>query len=490
MPSFDDEKLRVRKMGRFPGRGYSGRGRGRNERRSGRGSTKKSSTTTRQKTLGDHQYHCGSVKQASDYVTVTRYLVNYVRRTYDKGEDIANALETLEEVDFKKEEPIMKVSTATGDKQQEQKEREDKQFEKQYEIQYQEYNRRITQYKENKAKAEAMLWNQCTNTMKSKVQSRKDYESDIKGSPIKLLQAIKQHALSYESTQYRMKTICDAMKSLVNLKQRDDEHPIEYLKRFKAARDVFISHVGKSFHFPRVLEEQQEYLAIQGVLDSAITTSTRKEEAQKEMTSLKHKTVDEFLAYVYLENTDRSRYGSVLTGLETQFSLSHDQYPKSLIDAQNVIENHTYDPEYRKKRKDKYENRSKNRENKETNQDNREQRDAPSLSFAQMRNTCYCCGKNHKLPDCPDRHSTPKDQWHINKAKEAKMYQNMVTDIERTMNEDLRNAGSSTGSVAPAASSITDSNSEAPSQDKTWAFFNFAASSQDSPRRLSCRDDP
>ena len=61
-----------------------------------------------------------------------------------------------------------------------------------------------------------------------------------------------------------------------------------------------------------------------------------------------------------------------------------------------------------------------------------------NLSFAQIKNSCYCCGKNHKLPYCPDRHKVAKDDWHINKTKEAKQYQSFVTnEIKSTMVEDL-----------------------------------------------------
>ena len=65
--------------------------------------------------------------------------------------------------------------------------------------------------------------------METKIQSRTDYEADIKGDPVKLLLAIKQHALSYESTQFCLKTICNSMKSVVNTRQCDDEDSVDYL---------------------------------------------------------------------------------------------------------------------------------------------------------------------------------------------------------------------------------------------------------------------
>ena len=88
--------------------------------------------------------------------------------------------------------------------------------------------------------------------MKSKLQARPEFVT-IEKNPITLLVAIKQHALSYESTQYRMKTILEAIRNYVNLKQKEDESHLEYLKRSKAAEDVFYSHVGSDFHFPKLM---------------------------------------------------------------------------------------------------------------------------------------------------------------------------------------------------------------------------------------------
>ena len=122
--------------------------------------------------------------------------------------------------------------------------------------------------------------------MRSKIQSRKDYDSEVKGDPIKLLQAIKKHSMSYESTQHRMKTTCEAMKPLVNIRMKEDEKSIDYLKRFKASRDAFYSHVGKDLVLPKVLEDHEKYQQV------------KKKEAdflalEEELSSLQEKELDD-----------------------------------------------------------------------------------------------------------------------------------------------------------------------------------------------------
>ena len=57
-----------------------------------------------------------------------------------------------------------------------------------------------------------------------------------------------------------------------------------------------------------------------------------------------HKTIsEEFLAVLYLRNANQKKYGSILQGLNTQQSLHNDQYPKTVIDANNVLSNHKLD---------------------------------------------------------------------------------------------------------------------------------------------------
>ena len=465
-------------MGRFQGRNAGGRGQGRG-RGTGTGSRGRGNQNANKnkvkakKGLADHIYYVGSANQASDYVTITNFLINYIKRTYTKGEDIAGALETLEEVDFTSVAPVMKNSNITGTDADDilARDRENRQYEKEFEVEYAEYIRRKTKYQENRVSAEALLWNQCANVMKAKIKARPDYESAIKGNPVELLQAIKQHALSYESTQYRMKTICDAMKSLVNLKQKEDESAVDYMQRFKAARDVFISHAGKEFNFPKVVQESEEYKRYKDDLTSPIDALRKK--AQDEVTEVIKSSSDEFYAYLYLENADRSRYGSLVTGLDSQFSLNHDQYPKTLIDAGNVVSRHKYDPEYKKKKKLKEEQRKK---------DKREDEETPSLTFAQMKSICYCCGEHHKLTDCTKKDTLPKDKWHINQAKEAKQYQAMVANIEATMNAGRSANGNDSSGQATVTSSLNETNPSG--NEASWQFFSFASVVDDLKHKL------
>ena len=55
---------------------------------------------------------------------------------------------------------------------------------------------------------------------------------------------------------------------------------------------------------------------------------------------LQDQAYEQLLAYIYLENADQVKYGTILSGLDTQNSLGNDQYPKTMSEANSVLSNH------------------------------------------------------------------------------------------------------------------------------------------------------
>ena len=89
--------------------GRTGRGRG----RGGRGFTsRKQQKSNYKKTLDDYCFYLGSSKQAADYELTLEYLMNYIKKTYDHGDDIVEALTTLQPPDTSLWLPKLQVSIA------------------------------------------------------------------------------------------------------------------------------------------------------------------------------------------------------------------------------------------------------------------------------------------------------------------------------------------------------------------------------------------
>ena len=107
-----------RGSGRF-GRGGRTRGRGNNS------SSHKSSNnkSTARKTLADHVYSIGSAKQASDYSVINQFIINHIRKSFEFGDDIGDALENRKDIEL--EAPKLKpVSKDSENKELEERENE------------------------------------------------------------------------------------------------------------------------------------------------------------------------------------------------------------------------------------------------------------------------------------------------------------------------------------------------------------------------------
>jgi hypothetical protein len=206
----------------------------------------------------DFTYHLGSAKQASDYETATEFLINYIKKTYDYGNDIGSSMEQLEPIDTSSWKPKMQLSSKDEKTEASEKALEERQFEIEFKADYDEYRKRLQVLENNQTKAYALLWERCAKSMKNKIESRADFDK-IKNDPINLLKAIKEHALNYQENRYSMSIILDAMRTLMSTKQKDKEILQDYTKRFRVARDVMKSHLGGPIILTKLVEAIQDY---------------------------------------------------------------------------------------------------------------------------------------------------------------------------------------------------------------------------------------
>jgi hypothetical protein len=89
-----------------------------------------------------------------------------------------------------------------------------------------------------------------------------------------------------------------------------------------------------------------------------------------------NKSWGQFLAFTYLDNSDKNKYRTLLSGLQTQQSLKNNHYPKSFTEANNVLSNHRFD----NTGKTKSDSTVKSNENNSS----APKEEAPEMSFAKM----------------------------------------------------------------------------------------------------------
>jgi len=249
--------------------------------------------------------------------------------------------------------------------------------------------------------------------MQARIEQHPDFGDKIEDDPIALLEAIRECMHDTVRAQYPYVSVTDAIRRVLNMKQMENETLTDYVRRFKEARDVLLSYVGSGI-LDGFIEQQDEYKN---------TASAPLKEL------LKKAAFEKWMALVFLQNSDQSKYGSVLQGLMSQYSLENDQYPTTVTAATDILAQHKFDQRYYDMKK-----RDQNR-NKKPEAD-----EAPlQMSFAQRGRTptCYCCGKpGHTSKNCDQVDTIPRNEWYIKKAMQN--YQDIADTDDDTEEADDR----------------------------------------------------
>ena len=368
--------------------------------------TFKKSYTTRKKGIDDYTFYIGTSKQASDFEATSEFIINYIKRTFQHGNDISESLRTLTLQDTEKWKPKLNSSKSDNDNIAK---IENKQFEIEFKANLDESMKRSTIYKQNIYKAYAFLWEKCTKSMQNKISSRRDFEDAIFNDPIALLTAIKEHSLNYQETRYEMAIIADAIRTFINTKQKENETLNNYTKRFKTSKEIMEAQIGGPLILKKFIKTMPEYkMDEESLVDQDDTTN----ETTNIITKYSKKAANILYAYIYIENADHEKYGSVLNTLNQQKSFGNDQFPKTIIEASEVLSDHNYEK-----------NKARNNLHRQIKQEqikdeNNEDFVTPTLSFAQIEVRCFCCGKKgHRSNQCKLRDTIPRDKWAIAKTK-------------------------------------------------------------------------
>ena len=471
----------MRNSGRGKGRGGGNFGRG----RGGRGSFK-SSSNSNNKTITkieDCVFHIGTARQASEYNKNKDFIVNYIGKEYNNGKDIATALKDLKDPDTDAWKPkpadfMSQESNAAKKKAEEEFLRID------YKEASSEYRERLKVYENNKFKAYSLIWERCSAPMKSQLESRDNFLTAIEGNPIALLEAIKQHALNYKEHRYEMSIISDALKTVLLSKQKEDEDLVAYTKRFKTAVEVLKSHMGGPIVLQNYVKSMEGYSAtkeefMDTIMEAEVedggeetaaeesdgnsTTAASQVQRTSVLTSnakqtmkLIDKAYEQLLAFIYLDNADKKKYGSLLNALSQQQSLKNDQYPKSMTAANQVLANHRHDNAKDKKEAAKKQSEKDKGPGKGSGKDHQNPNVSPlELSFAQMlKGCCHICGlEGHWANTCKKKGKIPKEQYAINvaKKKDAAFHQFQQASQDDGAGSVANNQGPPSVVSAPAA---------------------------------------
>ena len=111
------------------------------------------------KVIKDYQFYIGTNKQAAEYKIAAEFIINYIKRTFEMGNDIVETLRTLTIQNMNKCMPKLKGSKAE-DKETRLLENAQNQIE--YNTLLDEAVKRKNKYNENMYEAYAFIWEKCS----------------------------------------------------------------------------------------------------------------------------------------------------------------------------------------------------------------------------------------------------------------------------------------------------------------------------------------
>jgi hypothetical protein len=232
----------------------------------------------------------------------------------------------------------------------------------------------------NKAKAFAMIFAKCTEALQRRLQTRQDWKS-TDNDPFKLLKAIEEHSIDYPENRYVMSVVFESLQHFLNLKQGPEEQLDNYFDRFKSMNYVMVSHLGSTVQMTKILSGIVEYAmakeqieeALGRFQDEAFITERgndfdpqvhRREmeelqnqliAAQETKSAIEREQWDRYVAYIYISQAYKPKYGRLLRILQQNYSRGGGggKFPANQTDAHNMLSNHRWDEGWDKRKKDK-----------------------------------------------------------------------------------------------------------------------------------------
>ena len=247
------------------------------------------------------------------FIKTKKAIANYVGCTYQHSGDIRRAIETLTLPTIPMPtapvaDPMPVLLAAI------------------FSEQVKEYVKQTSRLQENIKRLWALVWGQCSDTIRTRLQALESYDDmHTASNGLQLLIAIKDLMSNVQEQKYVPLSIHLAKRQFFLLSQGRNTVG-EYYDQFKNQTDV-LSHIGAAIGDDTAIMKQ--------VLRSQDINVDEATDVQEEAASTEG--IQWYLALAFLMGSDRSRFGRLLEKLENDFNAGNDNYPKTLTDAYNML---------------------------------------------------------------------------------------------------------------------------------------------------------
>jgi hypothetical protein len=145
--------------------------------------------------------------------------------------------------------------------------------------------------------------------------------------------------------RYPYASMTESITRFMTCRQQENESLTDYVKRFKSNRDGLVAQtMGKDF-LKKFIENTREY----------------QEETDFDKQNAVYNTAyPRWTAYMLMKTSDQGKYGSLMTGLTTQYSMGVNMYPENIVKAVDILTNHRFDKKEPKNKNNNQRNKNRN----------------------------------------------------------------------------------------------------------------------------------
>jgi hypothetical protein len=249
--------------------------------------------------LGGNIFQFGTPGQQVKYNRTKKAIADFVGITSDCGQELYTAI--MEGVEPSFEEPEDPGKTATKGQLQ------------RYDILLKKVLAKEEKYKVEKAKLFRLIVGQCNQAMRNKIEAMPDYKKlEKEVNFVELLKRMKEIVDGTDNTQYQFWKMQAQLAKLVFMKQEPGESVGSYQKRF---------------------EDQVE--AVESVFGVLVPTFDMKGDPTTEQMEKRNK----LLACLFLANSDRDRFKTVIDDLGNEFQFGKINYPEDVSGMSQLLTN-------------------------------------------------------------------------------------------------------------------------------------------------------
>ena len=182
------------------------------------------------------------------------------------------------------------------------------------------YNERTLALEANEGRLFTVIIQQCSQPVEMKLEASEGYEDAVEASNCTwLLTTLKNICHKFEHTENRYVALVNAKVALLTYRQSPTQTVTEYYEAFKELLSVLESYGGK-VHDP-------EGAAPPSANIKNITTAASRDAYMR----------NRYCAVLFIRNADRARFESLRVDLSNDFGRGRDEYPASLVDAQQML---------------------------------------------------------------------------------------------------------------------------------------------------------